>query len=99
MKYLLPAGVKGRGIIAFSWQATALFAITAILAAITPSALRVPALTVALVLFAIGMIIFLVAYIVAIGRSRYAVISVVGVAMYAIPDSIGKFVNLIRGTS
>jgi manganese transport protein len=28
-----------------------------------------------------------------------AVISVVGVAMYAIPDSIGKFVNLIRGTS
>jgi hypothetical protein len=27
-----------------------------------------------------------------------AVISVVGVAMYAIPDSIGKFVNLIRGT-
>jgi hypothetical protein len=79
MKYVLPAGVKGRGIIAFSWQATALFAITAILAAITPSALRVPALTVALVLFAIGMIIFLVAYIVAIGRSRYAVISVVGV--------------------
>ena len=56
-----------------------MFAITAILAAITPSAAQVPALTVALVLFAIGMIIFLVAYIVAIGRSRYAVISVVGV--------------------
>jgi hypothetical protein len=79
MKYLIPAGVKGRGFIAFSWQATVLFVATTILAAISPSTFRVPALTVALVLFALGMVVFIAAYIGAIGRSRYEVVSVVGV--------------------
>jgi hypothetical protein len=78
---LLPAAdVKGRRIIAFAWQTTAVFAVTAILTAISPTSfLRVVALTVALLLFAIGMIVFFVAYLRAIARSRYEVISVAGV--------------------
>jgi hypothetical protein len=80
MSRLVPDDVKGRRIIAFAWQTTAVFTITAVVAAIsTSSFLRVVALTVALVLFGIGMIVFLVAYLRAIGRSRYEVISVAGV--------------------
>ena len=80
MSVLVPYDVKGRRIIAFAWQTTAVFTITAVLAAIWSSSfLRVVALTVALVWFAIGMIVFFVAYLRAIARSRYAVISVAGV--------------------
>lgn len=76
----MPDGAKGRGILAFAWLSTAAFAVTATLAAISPSTfLRVVAVTVALVAFGIGMIVFLFAYLQAIGRSRYDVISVVGV--------------------
>ena len=74
---------EGRGIIAFAWWSTAVFAVTATLAAIDPSTLlRAVAVTVALVAFALGMIVFLVAYFRAIGRSRYEVISVVGVYLF-----------------
>jgi hypothetical protein len=80
MSFFAPADVKGRGIISFTWQATALFSVTAIITAISPSLFfRVVAVTVALVLFGLGMIVFLVAYLRAIGRSRYEVISVAGV--------------------
>jgi len=79
MKLLAPSDIKGRRIITFSWQATAVFAVTATLGAISPSWFQVPALTVALALFAIGMVAFMVAYVGAIGRSRYEVLSVVGV--------------------
>jgi hypothetical protein len=80
MSLLVPTDVEGRGIIAFAWQATALFSVTAIVAAIWPSLfLRVVAVTVALLLFAVGMILFLVAYLRSIGRSRYELISVAGV--------------------
>ena len=80
MNFFVPAGAKGRGILAFSWEATAVFSVTAILAAISPTQLlRVVALTVALVLFAVGMLTFFVAYLRSIGRSRYEVISVAGI--------------------
>ena len=83
MSPLVPADAPGRGIIAFAWQSTALFTVTATLAAISPTTLlRVVAVTVALVSFAIGMIVFLVAYFRAIGRSRYEAISVVGVYLF-----------------
>ena len=80
MNFLVPADAPGRRITAFAWQATALFSVTAILAAISSSSsLRVVAVVVALVLFAAGMIVFLIAYLRAIGRSRYEVVSVAGV--------------------
>ena len=80
MNLLVPADVKGRGILAFAWEATAVFSATAILAAISPTPLlRVVAVTVALVLFAVGMVTFLAAYLRSIGRSRYDVVSVAGV--------------------
>jgi hypothetical protein len=80
MSFLVPTDVEGRRILAFAWRATVLFSVTAIVAAIwTTLFLRVVAVTVALLLFAAGMIIFLVAYLRAIGRSRYEVISVAGV--------------------
>ena len=80
MSVLVPADVEGRRIIAFAWQATALFSVTAIVAAIWPNLFfRVVAVVVALLLFAVGMIVFLVAYLRSIGRSRYEVISVAGV--------------------
>lgn len=83
MSPLVPTDAPGRGIVAFAWQATALFAVTATLAAVWPTTLlRVVAVAVALVSFAIGMIVFLVAYFGAIGRSRYEVISVVGVYVF-----------------
>ena len=80
MSFLVPTGVEGRRIVAFAWQSTALFSVTAIVAAISPTMFfRVVAVTVALLLFSVGMIIFLVAYLRSIGRSRYEVVSVAGV--------------------
>jgi hypothetical protein len=80
---LVPAEAPGRGILAFAWWSTAVFTVTATLAAVSPTVfLRIVAVIVALVAFAIGMIVFLVAYFRAIGRSRYEVISVVGVYLF-----------------
>jgi hypothetical protein len=80
MSFFVPVDVKGRRIISFTWQSTALFSVTAIVTAISPSLFfRVVAVTVALVFFGLGMIVFLVAYLRSIVRSRYEVISVAGV--------------------
>jgi len=80
MSFFVPADAKGRRILSFAWQATAVFSLTAVVAAISPSLFfRVVAVIVALVLFAVGMIVFLVAYLRSIGRSRYEVISVAGI--------------------
>jgi hypothetical protein len=80
MSLLVPADVEGRRIIAFAWQSTVLFSVTAIVAAISQALFfRVVAVAVALALFAAGMVIFLLAYLRSIGRSRYEVISVAGV--------------------
>ncbi|MEO5841263.1 MAG: hypothetical protein ABIQ73_22560 [Acidimicrobiales bacterium] len=80
MSFFVPSSVVGRRILSFAWLATAAFALTAIAAAISPSLfLRVVAVTVALVLFGLGMIMFLIAYLRSIARSRYEVISVAGI--------------------
>lgn len=80
MSLFVPADVKGRRILAFAWQATAVFSVTAVVAAISSSLFfRVVAVIVALVLFGVGMIVFLVAYLRSIARSRYEVISVAGI--------------------
>ena len=80
MSFFVPAEVKGRRIISFTWQTTVVFSVTAIVTAISPTLFfRVVAVTVALVFFALGMLVFLAAYLRSIGRSRYEVISVAGI--------------------
>jgi hypothetical protein len=80
MSAFVPDGVDGRRVLSFAWASTVAFALTAIAAAIWPTKfLEIVALIVALVAFAIGLILFLAAYFRAIGRSRYEQISVVGV--------------------
>jgi hypothetical protein len=77
---LVPLDANGRGVLVYAWICTALFSVTAILAAIFASTfLRGLAIVVALVLFAAGMIVFLAAYLRAIARSRYEQVSVAGV--------------------
>jgi hypothetical protein len=60
----------GAGLINAAWIGTGVFAATAVGAAIVPDILRIPALVVALVLFAVGCVCFLWAYAIAVGRSR-----------------------------
>jgi len=80
MSFFVPPEVKGRRIISFTWQATVVFSVTAIVTAISPTLFfRVVAVTVALVFYALGMLVFLAAYLRSIGRSRYEVISVAGI--------------------
>jgi hypothetical protein len=71
-----PAPVAGRRIIQCSWLGTGAFVVTAVAAAVSPSALETPALVVALVLFGLGLFVFAWAFVVAIGRSRQAEIAV-----------------------
>jgi hypothetical protein len=80
MSVVVPDGADGRGVLAFAWWSTGVFAVTAIIAAIWPTtALRVVAVVVALLAFGIGLFVFLGAYFRAIGRSRYELVSVAGV--------------------
>lgn len=68
----------GTGLIRSSWQATAVFTVTAFAAAIGPSWLRWPAVVVALALFAVGIITMLWAFAIAVQRSRVDAIGVGG---------------------
>ena len=61
-----------------SWGGTAVFVSTAVAAAIRPSWFEIPALAVALVLFAIGMVTMLWAFAIAVNRSRVDAIGVGG---------------------
>ena len=69
----------GRRIVVASWVGTAVLAVTAIAADIAPHPLEVPALVVALALFFGGIVAFMSAYAIAIGRSREDDISLLGV--------------------
>ena len=62
-----------------SWVGTAVLAVTAIAADIAPHPLEIPALVVALALFFGGIVAFMSAYVIAIGRSREHDISLLGV--------------------
>jgi hypothetical protein len=66
----VPDTGAGGGLIATSWAATALFALTAAGAAAWPSVFDVPALVVAIALFFAGMAVFAWAYFAAVARSR-----------------------------
>ena len=62
--------MKGAGIPRASWTGTLVFVVTAVAAAVSPSAFEQLALAVAVVLFAGGCAVFLWALFVAAGRSR-----------------------------
>jgi len=74
---------SGRRIIAISWWTTAIFAVTATITAISPGFLRWPALAVALAMFAAGCVVFLWAFIIAVGRSRTDAIGIGGLFFLA----------------
>jgi hypothetical protein len=69
----------GRRILAWSRWATILFVVVSLAAAIAPDPLERVSVPVDLVLFAVGCGTFLWAYALAIGRSRYEVVSLGGV--------------------
>ncbi len=81
----------GRQIVVWSWRGTALFSVTAIAAAISPRLFRWPALTVAIALFAIGCIVFLWAFAIAVERSRIVAIGIGG--LYFLAGSAPKRVQ------
>jgi hypothetical protein len=72
-------GERGDAIVRGALAGTALFVVAATLATIWPDALAVPAAVVHVGLFVVGCVAFLVAYGVAVSRSRTEEISVVGV--------------------
>ena len=75
--------VPGPGLINLAWAGTGAFAATAIGAAIVPDLLRIPALVVALALFAGGCICFLWGFGVAVSRSRTDEIGIGGLFFLA----------------
>ncbi len=79
-------------IIKASWIGTAIFAITAIAAAIDPDVFAGVALAVALVLFLVGCVIFFVAFAFAVARSREVEIGIGG--LYFLAGSAPRAVQL-----
>lgn len=75
----VPSGMSGPELLILDWWGTALFTVTAVLGVVAPSVFRWPAVLVALVLFAVGFVGFVWAFLLAAGRSRYEQVSTVGV--------------------
>lgn len=70
--------VPDAAVIRWSWIGTGAFVVTAVAAAINPSWFATPAVTVALVLFSVGIVTMLWAFAVAVNRSRVDAIGVGG---------------------
>ena len=78
------SGVVGDRLVGASWAGTAAFTITAVVAAaVDADAARLVATVVALALFAAGIVAFLAAYAVAVGRSREDAIGIGGLYFLA----------------
>jgi hypothetical protein len=77
------AGYEGVALVRASTVATAVFTVTALAAAVAPGALAAPAAVVALALFAVGCVLMLAAFVIALGRSRDQVIAVGGLYFLA----------------
>jgi hypothetical protein len=75
--------MPGEELLIFDWWGTALFTVTAVLGVVAPSVFRWPAVVVALVLFAIGFVGFVPAFLMAAYRSRYEQVSTAGVYFLA----------------
>lgn len=74
-----PVGpTAGRRIVTASRAGTAVFVLTALAAVVDRSRFGLPAVTVALLLFAVGCVVFLWAYGIAVGRSRVDAIGIGG---------------------
>jgi hypothetical protein len=82
MKIVRPE-FDGRPIIVASLVGTAIFTAVAVAAAIAPKTLGGAAISVDLVLFALGIAAFLSAYAIAIGRSRFDAIGIGGLYFLA----------------
>ncbi len=82
-------------IVKASWAGTAAFTVTAVAAAISPDTFEVVALAVALILFAIGLVVFLVAFLHAVGRSREVDIGIGGLYFLAGSAPRGVQVHLL----
>ena len=65
-------------IIRWSWIGTVAFVVTAVAAAISPSSFEIPAVAVALALFAVGIVTMLWSFAIAVNRSRVDAIGVGG---------------------
>jgi hypothetical protein len=78
-----PAPHEGGELVNAAWAGTGVFAATAIGAAVVPDILRIPALVVALTLFALGCVAFLWGFAVAVGRSRTDEIGIGGLFFLA----------------
>src|SRR5690606_444319 len=76
-------GVAGKPILVADAVGTVVFVVTAIAAAIEPDVFGLVAVVVALVLFAIGTVAFLVSYGKAVSRSRFDELSVAGLSFRA----------------
>lgn len=72
-------GDAGKGIVQLDVVATAVFTVVSAAAAVLPDPLQYVAVPFDLVLFVVGCVAFLWAYAVAIGRSRYEVLTMGGV--------------------
>jgi hypothetical protein len=70
--------VPGRGIVRLAVWSTALFAVASLVAAAWPDVFMPVSVPIALVFFAAGCGIFAWAYVLAIGRSRYDAVSMIG---------------------
>jgi len=80
---VVPPGVAGGRIILADVVGTVAFVLTAVAAAIEPDVFGLPAVIVALVLFGIGTVAFLVSYGKAVSRSRFDELSVAGLYFLA----------------
>ncbi|RMH78523.1 MAG: hypothetical protein D6683_07475 [Actinomyces sp.] len=70
--------VAGAGIVRASWWGTGLFSVTALVGAALQGVWRWPAVLVSVVLFAVGCVVFVWAFLVAVERSRHELIGIGG---------------------
>jgi hypothetical protein len=73
-----PNDTQGTAIITVSWIGTGVYVVTALIATVFPNGFGAAATIVSLVLFAIGCVVFLWAYLVAVQRSREDLIGIGG---------------------
>lgn len=77
-----PDDGRGRAVLRASWIGTGAFTVVAVAAVVTEAAVA-PLVVLSLVLFAVGVVAFLGAYLRAIGRSRYDAIGMGGLFFLA----------------
>jgi hypothetical protein len=82
----------GTGIITVSWIGTGVYVVTALIATVFPDGLGTTAAIVSLALFAIGCVVFLWAYLIAVQRSRADLIGIGG--LYFLQGTAPKTVQL-----